>query len=95
MAVMVIVEIRVPLGSSMSESLRLAASLEPEGLELDRSYQPVPVESTPDIAGELEAQSERLVIVRGKVEEDRIPALEKHPLVSRVWKDTPIEPFGL
>ncbi len=81
----------------------VARRLRAPSFDVDRSYGPVAIRpsSVDDAspAGDASVQTARssardVVLIRGQVEEDDIPALEAEPDVIRVWRDTPIAHFG-
>lgn len=90
----VLVEMRVPedARASFAAGLGMGAdrSLESLGFEHDPSFTPVsiPASGAGMVAGE------ESVVVRGKVDEDRVAELESHPNVIKVWSDPKIEPFN-
>ncbi len=90
----VMVEIRVPRGSGPAAAFQSIAAIDVPGFEPDRDYQPVPVSSVPELAPSLEAAGEEVVLLRGTIEEGKITELESRGPVVRVWKDTPVQPFG-
>ncbi|RMF29471.1 MAG: serine protease, partial [Candidatus Nitrosothermus koennekii] len=91
----VLVEMRVRKGLMSQDIMSLASSsIKVPNFELDTSYEPVPLEPTPDLASDVEAKGEEVVLVRGKINKDKIKELEKQPNVVKVWMDTEIQPFS-
>ena len=100
----VLIELRVSEADERAGAMNYAMGLSLPGFELDTSYDPVPV--TPAIGPEGAEEDfgkglERAeadyggatVIVRGRIDPQRITELEARPDVVKVWKDTPIAPF--
>ncbi len=90
----VLVELRMPTGQDASDAVGLAAGLNVPGLEIDPSYPPVPIKGSSEEGAASDAATEQTVIVRGMIEESKIAELEAQADVVKVWKDTPIQPFG-
>src|SRR4051812_27342441 len=90
----VLVELRLPASQAASDAIGMAEGLNVPGLEIDPSYEPVPIKGPSDESADADATSEQTVIVRGMIEESKIPELEAQAEVVKVWKDTPIQPFG-
>jgi len=90
----VLVEVRIPRSENASFALETAGQLNVPGFRLDSDYQPVPATPTREHAAQLRDADEQAVLVRGEIEESRIPELEAQPDVIRVWLDTPIAPFS-
>jgi hypothetical protein len=92
----VLVEMRVPRTPGAARAagdLPGAAVADVAGFELDTSYDPVRSTPTGDTARGLLGADEEVVIVRGTIDPARIPELEAHPNVLKVWRDAPIAPF--
>jgi serine protease AprX len=100
----VLVELRVAAPGEPVASLAFSMSQAIPGFELDTSYDPVPVSPPGRPEGEDLESGEGLelteggfggetVIVRGRIDPQRISELESRPEVVKVWKDTPIAPF--
>jgi serine protease AprX len=87
----VLVEIRVPKSRGMA-ALQLAQDSTLPDFHLDTSYEAIPMSPSQEMAAQL-AIDEAVVIVRGQIEESRIPELEAQPNVIKVYRDTPIAPF--
>jgi serine protease AprX len=62
--------------------------------DLDYCYDPVPVNPPAELAEEMEAAGEKVVLVRAKVFEAEMSELEGRRGIIKVWKDTPIAPFA-
>lgn len=90
--VRVLVEIRVPQGERAA-GLETAEDFDVGGFELDRSYEPVPVETPQDASVDFEG--EEVVVVRGTVPREGIDELEAREEVVSVSTDARIEPFGV
>lgn len=88
----VLVEIRVPRGQP-GAAMEAATGLNVPGLQVDRSYQPVPVTPHPEHAAQLEAAGQEVYVVRGVVDQSQMEQLRANPSVVRVYLDTPIAPF--
>src|SRR4051794_22204688 len=83
---------RVPSGQGTAFAMQAANTLNVPGFQVDSTYDPVPVSATPTHAPQLAAANEEAVIVRGTIDESRIPDLEAQPNVLKVWRDTRIAP---
>ncbi len=92
--VRVMVELRVPVDHESAASLEAAPAFVATGFALDSDYEPIPMGPPPDMAAAMEAANETLSLVRGMIEESRIPDLEADEKVVSVWRDTQIAPFG-
>ena len=94
---MTMVELRVPLAEraeSPLAALEQAPAFTATGFAIDRDYPPIPMSPSPDLAAAVEAAGETISLVRGMIEESRIPDLEADEKVVSVWRDTQIAPFG-
>ena len=90
----VIVELRIPIGSSADEVFALiSADFAEAGFELDTEYQPIPTTSNDELVVELEAANEEVVLVRGTIREVDEEKLKQDPRVIAIWTDARIEPF--
>ena len=92
--VQVMVELRIPAELEEGFALEAAGDLAAAGFELDAGFPPVPSSPPAEQSAALEAAREKLVLVRGHVDEARIPELRAHPGVFEVWHDTHVEPMG-
>jgi serine protease AprX len=90
----VLIEMRLPKGVRGSFALQQASSIVVPSLELDTSYEPVPISPHPTAVDKLASAGEETIIVRGQIDEDKIKELESQPNVVKVWKDTKIEAFS-
>ena len=94
----ILVEIRTPRGADVSQTFGLAQGMNVSGFQLDSSYEPVPVDATPDQAATLASSNEECRLVRGFVERDKKEELKRElraqPNVVGVYDDTKIRPFG-
>jgi subtilisin family serine protease len=89
----VLVELRVPADTNM-QAFAGTGLVELPGFTLDQSYQPVPSSPPTDaLAASLAASNERVVLIRGEVDEAREEELRRTPNVVGVWTDAQIEPF--
>lgn len=90
-----LVEMRVPKNLAAGSTLDKASELESLGFELDKHYEPIPAgePADSDLAMELDAADEEIVIVRGTIKEDKIDELKEQENVVGVWNDTKIAPF--
>lgn len=90
----VIIEIKASRGLSEAAILDSSSDLEKIGLNIDKSYKPIPV--TPPEGGNklINLDSEDVYCIRGEIDEKLIPELEKLPNVISVYLDTPIAPFN-
>lgn len=88
----VMVEIKIPEGID-ADSFDLTA-LDLPGFEVDKDYAPVPMQAP---AGErsLETSGETLLLIRGRIDTDKLTHLKADPKVYNVWTDTPIAPFSM
>ncbi|MHC4642413.1 MAG: S8 family serine peptidase, partial [Planctomycetota bacterium] len=89
----VLVELHIPVSIAASDALQMADGLGVSGFQMDTSYDPVPINPTPDQDAKLAAAGEKTIIIRGMIEESKIPQLEAQANVVKVWRDTRIEPF--
>ncbi|MDH5739580.1 MAG: S8 family serine peptidase [Nitrospira sp.] len=94
-SVPVLVEMRVERGQTAAQSMQMAGGLNITGLQVDNTYEPVPLQAPPDEAAQFEAERKEIVLIRGIIEESRIPEIEAQENVVKVHRDTPIEPFGI
>jgi hypothetical protein len=92
--VQVMVELRIPAELEEGFALETAGALDAAGFVLDEAFPPVPSSPPAEHKATLEAAREKLVLVRGRVDEDRIPELRARPEVFEVWHDTHVEPMG-
>jgi subtilisin family serine protease len=89
----VLVELRVPADTNM-QAFAGTNLVQLPGFNLDQSYQPVPSSPpTQALAASLAASNERVVLIRGEVDEAREEELRRAPNVVGVWTDARIEPF--
>jgi len=90
----VLIELRIPASQAASDGVRMAARMNLPGFQVDTSYEAVPMAPAHDQAAKSAAAGEQTIVIRGTIETDKIPQLEAQPNVVKVWKDTPIAPFG-
>ncbi len=91
----ILVEMRATGARAAGGSLQAAATFSSAGFTVDESFEGIPMRPTPDAASAARGEpAEDTVIVRGQIEESRIGELEARPDVVKVWRDTPIQPFG-
>jgi hypothetical protein len=88
----VLVEMRVPQGTSAQHMRKLAGRLADYGFDWDPDYL-VPLEHHSKRARKRWGQH-RVVLLRGQIEEGREPDLEANPDIIRVWSDAPVEPLA-
>lgn len=90
-----LVEMRVPKNLAADSTFDKASEFESLGFELDKDYEPIPAgaPADADLAIELDTADEEIVIVRGKIKEDKIEKLKEQENVVEVWDDTKIAPF--
>ncbi|NEQ74904.1 MAG: S8 family serine peptidase [Okeania sp. SIO2C9] len=93
--VRVLVEVLVPRSAGAGLAMdNLDSSINLPGFQVDSSYAPVTVESTPEQSMSMRLRSdEEIVVVRGTVSRGNIQQLESSYNVIKVWSDPPIEPF--
>jgi serine protease AprX len=92
--VQVIVELTKPKTEALS-AMSLAENLSQQGFELDTDYGTVPMIPSREIGASLESEGKDLVVIRGKVDKNKIKELEALPNVVKVWEDTAgIQPFN-
>ena len=77
----------------------LAADLSQNGLavpsfQVDPTFTPMPVTSHPEMAAELDAAGQQVVIMRGTIDADKIDELKRQPDVIDVHPDVRIAPFN-
>ncbi|WP_287263267.1 S8 family serine peptidase [Moorena sp. SIO3A5] len=90
----VLVEMRAPKGQG-ANLFYMAGSFRVPSFQIDYDYEPVSMDpETPELAMQLQASDEEVIVVKGKVAQNQIAALEAQPNVIKVWPDTPIEPFS-
>ena len=90
----VIVEIRMPRLLTAEARLSMVdKDIVVPGFEVDREYKPVLTSPRPELAAELTAANEEVVLIRGTIEEGKEQALRDNPRVINVWTDSRIEPF--
>src|SRR5437868_3441764 len=61
----ILIEFRVEKGLTTAAILAAVEDLNESGIELDASYEPVPISPHPDSAAIVEAANQQVVIVRG------------------------------
>lgn len=88
----VLVELRVPANATM-QALAETDLVQLPGFTLDQSYTPVPSSPPTELTASLAMANERVVLIRGEVDETREEELKKLPNVLGVWSDARIEPF--
>ncbi|WP_458718948.1 S8 family serine peptidase [Candidatus Nitrosocosmicus sp. R] len=77
-----------------SRDLTLTRDLMQQGFELDTEYGAIPITPIPELARSLDSRGMDVVIVRGKIDRNKIKDLEAQPNVVKVWEDTAgIRPF--
>ena len=91
----VLVEMRVPATEAAAFALEAGAAMAVPGFQLDTTYEAIPISPAESDAMALEAAGEQTVIVRGTIDPGKIEELEAQPNVVKVWRDTPIAPFGV
>ncbi|MER6358398.1 S8 family serine peptidase [Streptomyces sp. NPDC001634] len=89
----VLIELRIPSGADPAATVGRAAAMGDEGFELDADYPPVPLRPTEEHAEQIAAAQEEVVLVRGRIQQERIAQLEARPEVVRVFLDAVIAPF--
>lgn len=93
----VIVELDAIPGASQSMAATTAERLDSPGFEVDREFEPVPIDSdVAGAAGSFGSGGGGSHILRGTVaDEDEMEVLLTQPGVAGVWRDTPIAPFAV
>jgi serine protease AprX len=95
--IQVIIEMLLP--SIVGQPIGAAENLgfQVPSFQRDYSYQPVPLRkyANPELTDPINAfgDDSQIVVIRGSIEEDRIPELKAQPNVHRVYKDEAIFPF--
>lgn len=89
----VLVELRVPKTIGILGATQVIARMHVYGFQLDTSYEPIAIPTKAGQAQSLEAGQQQIVVVRGVIEESKIPQLEARPNVMKVYKDVPLTPF--
>jgi hypothetical protein len=89
----VLIEMRVKKGVSFASAMETASSLDVSGLEIDKEFTPISLKSTPSQEASLSLRGEETVLIRGKIDEDKITELKADPKVVRVDKDVQVAPF--
>lgn len=92
MAKRVIVELRAPANFSMQAALDSDVAKIP-GFKIDQEYEPVPISPPKEISKGMEAENEKVFLIRGTVEDEKEEELKSFPSVLKVWSDARIEPF--
>jgi subtilisin family serine protease len=87
----VLVEIKVPKSQGMA-AMQLVQNSTTASFQMDTSYEPIPMNPSPEMAIQF-AENEEIVVVRGQIEESQISELEAQPNVIKVYRDTLIAPF--
>ncbi len=59
---------------------------------VDENYQPIPIVPA-DIDMKRISDGERVITIRGMIEQERINDIEKVPGVLHIWRDAKVEPF--
>jgi subtilisin family serine protease len=93
--VKVLVEVMMPAGQDAEQSLSMAAGLNITGFQLDTSYEPVPMDPPEDLAADLEADGNAVVVVLGTIDPKKISDLENQDNVLSVTPDFNVAPFGV
>ncbi|CCH65155.1 hypothetical protein RINTHM_6920 [Richelia intracellularis HM01] len=89
----VLVELRVPRNIGILGANQVIARMYVSGFQLDTSYEPIAILKKVGQAQNLEVGQQQIVVVRGIIEESKIPQLEARPDVMKVYKDATIKPF--
>lgn len=92
MAKRVIVELRAPANFSMQAALDSDVAKIP-GFKIDQEYEPVPISPPKEMNKGMEAENEKVFLIRGTVEDEKEEELKSFPSVLKVWSDARIEPF--
>lgn len=92
MAKRVIVELRAPANFSMQAALDSDVA-KISGFKIDQEYEPVPISPPKEISKGMEAENEKVFLIRGTVEDEKEEELKSFPSVLKVWSDARIEPF--
>ncbi|WP_292381116.1 hypothetical protein [Methanosarcina sp. UBA289] len=92
MAKRVIVELRAPANFSMQAALDSDVAKIP-GFKIDPEYEPVPISPPKEMSKGMEAENEKVFLIRGTVEDEKQEELKSFPSVLKVWSDARIEPF--
>jgi hypothetical protein len=88
----VIVELRIPVDSTMQEIMETEVANLP-GFTIDEDYGSVPASPSEDMAADLAAANQKVVLIRGELEEEKEGELTALSSVISVWTDARIEPF--
>jgi len=88
----VIVELKIPVDSTMQEIMKTEVANLP-GFTIDETYEPVPASPSEDMAADLAAAKQKVVLIRGELEEEKEEELTALSSVINVWTDARIEPF--
>nr|AGC72812.1 hypothetical protein [uncultured bacterium A1Q1_fos_485] len=95
----VLVELRVPTARAALSAFAAAATVATVDFQVDPNYEPVPLIPPASEGAQpraaLSAPAEQTVIIRGTIDPNKIAELEAQPNVVKVWRDTPIAPFGV
>ena len=89
----VLVELRVPRNIGILGANQVIARMYVSGFQLDTSYEPIAILKKVGQAQNLDVGQQQIVVVRGIIEESKIPQLEARPDVMKVYKDATIKPF--
>lgn len=90
----VFIELIVPTGISMAAA-DMAKLVRLPGFKIDPNYQPVTSSPPADMVKELTASKQKIMLVRGEVEEGREEEIKALPNVVNVWTDSVIEPTNI
>ena len=88
----VIVELRVSVDFSMDTIAEMGAVQLP-GFTVDPDYEPVPLSAPEEIAEALAVANEKVILIRGEVDEETEEELRAQPNVIDVWTDAKVEIF--
>ncbi len=90
----VIVELKVPLGfTTMRADMEMDVAKLP-WFKIDPEYKPISGSPTEKMVTSLAAANEKIVLIRGEIEEGREEELKALPNVVNVWTDAKIVPFN-
>ncbi|TFH46384.1 MAG: hypothetical protein E4G94_02515, partial [ANME-2 cluster archaeon] len=87
----VVIELMVPVDITMTVS-EIGKIIKLPGFKIDPKYKPVQVSPPENLAAELIAKKQKILLVRGEIDEDKENDIKLLRNVINVWTDAKIEP---
>ena len=92
----IILEIRVPVNAGMSMIMEMEMEIARlPGFNLDENYHPIPLHPSKELAAHLASTQEKIVVIRGELEEPKEHILIEMSNVIDVWTDGKIQAVDL